>query len=174
LFVLGCDAAPTILEKIPSDRSRYSSVKNSKGAFASVSSANKEADMYTPFVSRVLFSVPTMLYQYLIDNSGENVSDVSRLNHGQQCSYTAAHAESQFRVHTFTLSICERSGRFICWDRGGATVTQSFDYIKQPHILANFFWRYAHLNHRQRRYDTSVSPASPEDLQQIQHIEKHL
>jgi len=101
-------------------------------------------------------------------------SEVSRLNRGQLCSYAAAHAGSQFRVHTFTLSICGRSARFIRWDRGGATVTRSFDYIKDPHILAHFFWRYAHLNHSQRGYDTSVSPASPEDLQQIQHVEKHL
>jgi hypothetical protein len=35
----------------------------------------------------------------------ENVSDVSRLNRGQLSSYTAAHAGSQFRVHTFTLSM---------------------------------------------------------------------
>ena len=104
----------------------------------------------------------------------ENDSDVSQLNRGQLCSYAAAHTGSQFRIHTFTLSICGRSARFIRWDRGGATVTRSFDYIKQPHILADFFWRYAHLNPSQRGYDTSVSPASPEDLQQIQHVEKHL
>ena len=36
----------------------------------------------------------------------ENDSDVSHSNRGQLCSYTAAHAGSQFRVHTFTLSIC--------------------------------------------------------------------
>ena len=30
-------------------------------------------------------------------------SGVSRLNRGQVCSYAAAHAGSQFRVHTFTL-----------------------------------------------------------------------
>jgi hypothetical protein len=104
----------------------------------------------------------------------ENDSDVSQLNRGQLCSYAAAHAGSQFRVHTFTLSICGPSARFIRWDRSGATVTHSFDYIEHPHILAHFFWRYAHLSHSQRGYDTSVSPASPEDLQQIQHVEKRL
>jgi hypothetical protein len=81
---------------------------------------------------------------------------------------------SQFRVHIFTLSICERSARFIRWDCTGATVTRSFNYIKEPHILANLFRRYAHLNHSQRGYDSSVSTALPEDLQQIQHVEKHL
>ena len=54
------------------------------------------------------------------------------------------------------------------------TVTHSFDYIQQPDILAHFFWRYAHLNHSQRGYNTSISQASLEDLQQIQHIEKRL
>jgi hypothetical protein len=104
----------------------------------------------------------------------ENDSDVSRLNIGQLCSYAVAHAGLQFCVHAFTLFVCGRSARFIRWDRAGATVTRSFDYIKEPHILANFFWRYAHLNHSQRGYDTSVSPASPEDLQQIQHVEQCL
>ena len=104
----------------------------------------------------------------------ENDSEVSQLNRGQLCSYAAAHAGSQFRVHTFTLSICARSARFIRWDRSGATVTESFDYIEQPDVLAHFFWRYAHLNHSQRGHDTSVSQASPEDLQQIQHVEKRL
>ena len=104
----------------------------------------------------------------------ENDSEVSQLNRGQLCSYAAAHAGSQFRVHTFTLSICARSARFIRWDRSGATVTESFDYIKQPDILARFFWRYSHLNHSQCGYNTSVSPASPEDLQQIRHVEKRL
>jgi len=70
-----------------------------------------------------------------------------------------------------SLSICGWFARFIRWDRSGAIVTQSFDYIKEPHILASFFWRYAHLNQSQRGYNASVSPASPEDLQQIQHVE---
>jgi hypothetical protein len=87
----------------------------------------------------------------------ENDSKVSQLNRGRLCSYAAAH------VHTFTLSKCGRSARFIRLDRSGATVTQSFDYIQQPDILAHFFLRSAHLNHSQRGYDTSVSQASPED-----------
>ena len=72
------------------------------------------------------------------------------------------------------LFICGRSARFIRWDRRGATVTQSFAYIKEQLILAHFFWRYVHLNHSRRRYNTSVSLASPVDLQQIQHVEKCL
>ena len=43
----------------------------------------------------------------------ENDSDISGLNRGRLCSYTG----SQFCVHTFTLSICGRSARFIHWNR---------------------------------------------------------
>jgi hypothetical protein len=68
----------------------------------------------------------------------ENDSEVSQLNRGQLCSYAAAHAGSQFRVHTFTLSICGRSARFIRWDRSGATVTRSFDYINNRISLPTF------------------------------------
>ena len=47
----------------------------------------------------------------------------------------------------------------------GVTVTQRFNYIEQPDILASFFWHYAHLNPCQRGYHTSVSPAPTVDLQ---------
>ena len=102
----------------------------------------------------------------------EDDSDVSRLNRGQLCSYAAAHTGSQFRVHTFTLSIYGRSAKFIHWGRASATVIRSFDCIKEAHILAYFFWHYAHLNPSQRGYDTSVSLVSPADLQKIQYLEK--
>jgi hypothetical protein len=97
------------------------------------------------------------------NSSFENDSDVSRLNPGQLCSYAVAHTGSQFRVHTFTQSIYGRSARFIHWDRAGATVTRSFDYIKEPHILAHFFWHYAHLNHSQRGDKPAIAldPQSP-------------
>ena len=77
----------------------------------------------------------------------ESDSDVSRINCGQLCSYA------------------------------GLTQGLSFTSIPLPIYMwtickIHFFLRYAHLNHSQRGYDTSVSPASPEDLLQIQHVEK--
>jgi len=77
-------------------------------------------------------------------------------------SYAAAHAGSQFRVHTFTLSICDRSARFI---RGiaAADCYSSFDY-SDPHILAHFFG-VRHLNHSQRGYEFRSRITG--DLQQI-------
>jgi hypothetical protein len=71
----------------------------------------------------------------------------------------------------FCVLVCGKYAKFICLNHDGATVTQRFDYIKEPHFFAGFFWRYEHLDRRQRGYDTSVSSVPPEDIQQIQHFE---
>ena len=103
----------------------------------------------------------------------ENDSDDARLVRGQLASYAAAHMGCQFRVHAFTVLICGKFARLIRWDRDGATVTRPFDY-NQLQTLADFFWRYTHLDRRQRGYDTSVSSASPGDIQRIQRVENRL
>jgi hypothetical protein len=97
----------------------------------------------------------------------ENDSDGARLVCGQPASYVAAHTGSQFRVYLYA-----ESSRFICWDRDGAAVTRRSNYIKHRGILAQFFWHYTHLDHRQHGYPISVLPASSVDLQQIQHVKK--
>jgi hypothetical protein len=51
----------------------------------------------------------------------ENVSDVSRLNRGQLCSYAAAHVGLSF-VFTPSPYLCGRSARFIHWDHRGGRV----------------------------------------------------
>jgi hypothetical protein len=80
----------------------------------------------------------------------------------------------QFRIHALTVLICGKFARLIRWDRDGATVTRRFNYDQRPQTLADFFWCYAHLDRRQRGYDTSVSSASPDDIQRIQRVEKQL
>ena len=104
----------------------------------------------------------------------EKDSDDARPVRGQLASYAAAHMGCQFRVHAFTVLICGTFARLIRWDRDGATVTRWFNYNQQPQTLADFFWRYTRLNRRQRGYDTSVTSASPDDIQQIQCVEKRL
>jgi Fungal protein kinase len=104
----------------------------------------------------------------------EKDSDDARLVRGQLASYAAAHMGSQFRVHAFSVLMCGTFARLIRWDRDGATVTRRFNYDSQPQILTDFFWRYTHLDRRQRGYDTSVSQASSDDVQRIQHVEKRL
>ena len=104
----------------------------------------------------------------------ENDTDNAMLVRGQLASYAAAHAASQFRVHTFCVFVCGTYARFIRWDRGGAIVTQRFNYINHPNFLADFFWRYDHLDRRRQGYDTSVLSMTPEDIQNIQSFDSRL
>ena len=93
----------------------------------------------------------------------EKDSKEARGVRGQLVSYAAALVGSQFRIHTFCVLACGKSARFIRWDRGGAIVTESFDFVQEPHILAEFFWRYSHLDARWQGYDDSVVPFNPEN-----------
>jgi hypothetical protein len=74
----------------------------------------------------------------------------------------------------FTFSAClfAESSRGIHWDRDDAIVTRRFDYIKDSHTLAAFFWRYAHVDRRLQGYDPSISSATPDDIRQIRDVEK--
>ena len=50
---------------------------------------------------------------------------------------------TQFPVHMFSVLVCGRHARLMRWDRAGAIVTNSFDYVDKPDFLAKFFWNYA-------------------------------
>jgi hypothetical protein len=66
----------------------------------------------------------------------------------------------QQRIHLFQLVICGRAARFVRWDRAGATVSERFDFIEQPNILAEFIWRFAHLSREQRGWDPTATLAT--------------
>ena len=102
----------------------------------------------------------------------ENDSEDATLARGKLASYAAAHAESQYRIHTFCVLVCGEYARLIRWDPDGAIVTRRFDYIQQPHILAGFFWRYNHddLDPSWKGYDASVSSIDHCNLVNIPQI----
>jgi hypothetical protein len=104
----------------------------------------------------------------------ESDTDHTRLVRGQLAFYAAAHAGCQFRVHIFCVLICTKYARFIHSDRNGATVTGRFDYIKRPHFLSGFFWRYERQYHLQKGYDTSILRVTPADIQQNHLFKGHL
>lgn len=66
----------------------------------------------------------------------------------------------QHRLFLFQLILCNKYVRFIRWDRNGAVVTERFDYTDKPSVLAEFFWRFAHLDDVQRGWDHTVSLAN--------------
>jgi hypothetical protein len=53
------------------------------------------------------------------------------------------------RRDIFCVLVCGKYVMFVYWDSDGVIVTRGFDYIKEPHFPAGFFWRYENLGRRQ-------------------------
>ncbi|GJE92002.1 hypothetical protein PsYK624_081550 [Phanerochaete sordida] len=75
-----------------------------------------------------------------------------------------SHVHAQFlrqhRCHLFHLILFGRYARFLRFDRSGGLVTERFDYVDQPGLLAQFFWFFAHMSDEQRGWDPSVTHPS--------------
>jgi hypothetical protein len=69
-------------------------------------------------------------------------------------------SESGFHTHSFLVSLFKSQARLFRWDRAGAIVTESFDYVASP-LLAEFFMRFDRLTPRGR--DSTVKIPSKED-----------
>ncbi|KAG1763736.1 hypothetical protein EV702DRAFT_1156666 [Suillus placidus] len=79
------------------------------------------------------------------------------LTRGQMIAYALTQLGSQFRHFAFSVAIIGKHARMIRWDRGGAVVTERFDYTEQPGLLADFFWRFSLASTEGRGLDTSVT-----------------
>lgn len=81
--------------------------------------------------------------------------------YGQNISYATEVFARQHRCHCFSVSMSGSRARLMLWDRAGAIATRSFDIKKEPEILCEFVWRFAHMTEAQRGLDMTVKPASP-------------
>lgn len=90
-------------------------------------------------------------------------TDQSILHRGQQIDYVTQIMSLQHRTHVFSLSIMGHHARIIRWDRAGAIVSKSFDYVSSKHLI-DFLSRYEHATPERRGYDRTVIPALPEEI----------
>ena len=82
---------------------------------------------------------------------------------GQLAHYAGLVFAHQHRTHAFQLLICGPLARFIRWDHSGAIVSDSFNYEENPLLLAQFFWRYNHMDDAERGIDLSVTHADEDE-----------
>lgn len=77
----------------------------------------------------------------------------------------SAHAlfSRQHRTFIFQVVICDECACFILCDRAGAVVTQHFDYIQDPDILADFLWQFSHMDDDERGFESSIITATPQE-----------
>ncbi|CAL1708974.1 unnamed protein product [Somion occarium] len=90
----------------------------------------------------------------------EKMKGDSAKTRGQITSYAAALLSRQHRTFAFSITICGQYVRFFRWDRAGCIVSEKFNFLRDSHLLAEFFWCYAHMTREQRGFDPTVVPAS--------------
>ncbi|THG93868.1 hypothetical protein EW026_g7482, partial [Hermanssonia centrifuga] len=86
---------------------------------------------------------------------------------GQMIHYAREQMSHQHRVFMFSLHIVHDSARIIRWDRMGAIVTEAFNFVLQPQILAEFLFRFNLLGPEGRGFDSSAGLAHPKECHEF-------
>ncbi|KAH8099741.1 hypothetical protein BXZ70DRAFT_989992 [Cristinia sonorae] len=93
---------------------------------------------------------------------------------GQLALYATRQLARQHRTFAISILICGSHARFIRWDRSRAVVSERFNYIEEPRILAEFFWRYGQLTDVQRGFDPTARLATKEEAELLaEKIKEH-
>ena len=108
------------------------------------------------------------------ENNGtlEKSDEDSCLTQGQLAQYASELFNHQHRTHAFQLFIAGDYARFLYWDRAGAVVTERFNYVTQPAVLADFMLRYNHMSATRRGWDGSVSEPSKSEVKTFRKVVK--
>ncbi|KAI0634546.1 hypothetical protein C8Q77DRAFT_1073101 [Trametes polyzona] len=107
--------------------------------------------------TRTPFSFGSRASQQLSDG------DRHRESRGQLIQYAAETFHRQHRTFLFMISIFARHARFIRFDRGGAFVSESFDYESKPDMLALFLRRFSQLTPEERGHDPTATLATDDE-----------
>ncbi|KAI0066541.1 hypothetical protein BV25DRAFT_1397382, partial [Artomyces pyxidatus] len=94
----------------------------------------------------------------------ESSSTAASKARGQLISYAQAQFSCQFRTFSFSIILMGTFGRLIRWERGGAIVTELFDWTEDQDGLAEFLWRFTHLDDVERGRDDSVTKPTPDEI----------
>ncbi|GJE92073.1 hypothetical protein PsYK624_082260 [Phanerochaete sordida] len=99
--------------------------------------------------------------------NGEGVFDIATVEGhiARARLLTSAQAlfSRQHRSRLFELLFVSKGVRFVLFDQSGAIVSQRFDYLKTPDTLADFFWRFSHMNDAARGMDPAAVLATQQE-----------
>ncbi|KJA18888.1 hypothetical protein HYPSUDRAFT_44722 [Hypholoma sublateritium FD-334 SS-4] len=91
----------------------------------------------------------------------------SREIRGQIGSYAAAIAGTQFRTRVMSVSVSGPTARFIVWDRGGALLSEQFNYVENPQYLVAFFYRYSRGTPEKQGIDITATKTTEREVRTI-------
>ncbi|KAH9936629.1 uncharacterized protein B0H18DRAFT_327917 [Fomitopsis serialis] len=94
-----------------------------------------------------------------LDNEG------ARQTMGQMCQQVSKILRRQFLSCLFTVFTCRDYAWLLYWDRAGLVVSKPFNFVQQPRLFHNFFYRFACMTDMQRGFDPTVTRATEEDVE---------
>lgn len=86
---------------------------------------------------------------------------------GQISRYAAKIMRRQFLAYCFTIFVCRKYAWLMRWDRAGLVISEPFDFIQQPQLLHQFFYRFACMTDVQRGCDLTAVPATEEEISRM-------
>ncbi|CCM01096.1 uncharacterized protein FIBRA_03144 [Fibroporia radiculosa] len=94
------------------------------------------------------------------------------IGRGQISDYAANLMRRQHRLFCFMIVVAGRHARLLRWDRVGAVVSKDFDFVADPGMLQNFFYRFGNMDSAQRGFDPTVKLARAEYVEEMkEHVE---
>ncbi|KAI0372561.1 hypothetical protein BV20DRAFT_1050868 [Pilatotrama ljubarskyi] len=87
--------------------------------------------------------------------------DDRRRSRGQLVDYAVECFNRQHRLHVFMLSVVGHTARLLRFDRAGAVVSDSFDYVEDPTVLGRLLYGLSRMTREERGYDPTATLASP-------------
>ncbi|KAH9936631.1 uncharacterized protein B0H18DRAFT_901642 [Fomitopsis serialis] len=94
-----------------------------------------------------------------LDNEG------ARQTMGQMCQQVSKILRRQFLSCLFTVFTCRDYAWLLYWDRAGLVVSKPFNFVQQPRLFHNFFYRFACMTDMQRGFDPTVTRATEKDVE---------
>ena len=94
-------------------------------------------------------------------------SERQEIARGQLVDYASEIFCHQHRESVIVISVCDSTARLLRFDRGGAVVSRSFDYIKDPRTMVAVLHRLFGLgsNRRARGHDPTVVIATADEAE---------
>ncbi|EED84704.1 predicted protein [Postia placenta Mad-698-R] len=95
-------------------------------------------------------------------------ADDDRLTRGQIINYAAAVLHNQPRQFCFMIVVSGCRARLLRWDRSGAIVSESFDFVHEDkETMFRFLYKYGSMARHERGYDPTVTAATKQEVQDM-------
>ncbi|OBZ73754.1 hypothetical protein A0H81_06489 [Grifola frondosa] len=91
-------------------------------------------------------------------------NDEARKSRGQLADYAKEILARQHRQFLFMIVVVRDRARILGWDRAGAAVSRSFNYVQHPEKLGGFIYRYATMTPVERGFDPTATLATMEEV----------